>query len=238
MEDCRNMNHRKIFVLLVTILFLALAANISYGDEEGTRNVLKQGLLGAGTGAIASGASGGNAGTGALIGAGTGVIGGALLDAVTTPSSSGSSTRRRSSSQKAQYYDDEDNYDDGQEYYEEEPPQESTGSKVIKQGLLGAGTGAIAAGASGGDAGKGALIGAGTGAIGGILLDMMTQPSQPKRVYRKVPAKQQQPKQVVKVQQPGDEDSGSSTATSTSHKKVVRKYDDSGKVISEEEIYY
>ncbi|MFA5256230.1 MAG: glycine zipper family protein, partial [Candidatus Omnitrophota bacterium] len=201
----------------------------------GTKNVLKQGLLGAGTGAIASGASGGNAGTGALIGAGTGVIGGALLDAITTPSSSGSSgssSRRSAAPQQVQYYDDEDNYD-GQEYYEEEPPQESTGAKVIKQGLLGAGVGAISAGASGGSAGKGALIGAGTGAIGGVLLDMMTQPSQPKRVYRKAPVKQRT-QQTVRVQQPGDD----MEATGTSRKKVVRKYDDSGKVISEEEIYY
>jgi hypothetical protein len=232
------MSFKKISIMSVTALFFFLISNSAYGDEEGTRNVLKQGLLGAGTGAIASGASGGNAGTGALIGAGTGVIGGALLDAITAPSSSSSSSRRRSSPQQAQYYDDEE-YDDGQEYYEEEEPaQESTGSKVIKQGLLGAGTGAIASGMSGGNAGKGALIGAGTGAIGSVLLDMMTQPSQPKKVYRKVPAKKKA-KQVVKVQQPGDEDAeAEATGTGTSHKKVVRKYDDSGKVISEEEIYY
>jgi hypothetical protein len=232
-----TMNFKKISAMLVMTLFFFSGTNAAYGVDEGTKNVLKQGLLGAGTGAIASGASGGNAGTGALIGAGTGVIGGALLDAITTPSSSSSSgTSRRSAApqQQAQYYDDEENYD-GQEYYEEEPPQESTGSKVLKQGLLGAGVGAISAGASGGSAGKGALIGAGTGAIGGVLLDMMTQPSQPKKVYRRVPAKQKS-SQVVKIQQPGDDEE--STATGTSRKKVVRKYDDSGKVISEEEIYY
>ena len=230
------MNSRKIYAVPVAALLFFFVANVVHGDEEGTKNVLKQGLLGAGTGAIASGASGGNAGTGALIGAGTGVIGGALLDAITTPSTSSSrSSRKSASSQQAQYYDDEEDPDDGQEYYEEEPPQESTGSKVIKQGLLGAGTGAIAAGASGGNAGKGALIGAGTGAIGSVLLDMMTQPSQPKKVYRKVPAKKKS-QQTVKVQQPGDDTE--STGTGTSHKKVVRKYDDSGKVISEEEIYY
>ena len=69
------------------------------------------------------------------------------------------------------------------EYYYEEPPQESGTQKVLKQGLLGAGTGAIAAGASGGNAGKGALIGAGTGIIGGALLDAITAPPQPRRVY-------------------------------------------------------
>ncbi len=230
------MDFKKISAVSAAALFFFFAANVAHSVDDGTRNVLKQGLLGAGTGAIASGASGGNAGTGALIGAGTGVIGGALLDAMTTPSASSSSSRRSAPPQQTQYYDDQDNPDDGQEYYEEEPPQESTGSKVIKQGLLGAGVGAISAGASGGSAGKGALIGAGTGAIGGVLLDMMTQPSQPKRVYRKAPVRQQ-PKTSVRVQQPGD-DEPATAGTGTSHKKVVRKYDDSGKVISEEEIYY
>lgn len=233
------MNLKKVYAVFATAFFLLIIVSVANSDEEGTRNVLKQGLLGAGTGAIASGASGGNAGTGALIGAGTGVIGGALLDAITAPSASSSSSRRRAAPQQAQYYDDEENYDDGQEYYEEEPAQESTGSKVIKQGLLGAGVGAISSGASGGNAGKGALIGAGTGAIGGVLLDMMTQPSQPKKVYRKVPARRQTQQaasvQSSRVKQPGDDESD---ATGTSRKKVVRKYDDSGKVISEEEIYY
>lgn len=238
------MNYKKISAVSAAAFFFFLVANSAHGIEEGTKNVLKQGLLGAGTGAIASGASGGNAGTGALIGAGTGVIGGALLDAITAPpaSSSRSSSRRSAPPQQAQYYDDEDNYDDGQEYYEEEPLQESTGSKVIKQGLLGAGTGAIASGMSGGNAGKGALIGAGTGAIGGVLLDMMTQPSQPKRVYRRAPARQQpqrvqQSQTSARVQQPGD-DEPDAVGTGTSRKKVVRKYDDNGKVVSEEEIYY
>jgi len=226
------MNFKKISVVSAVLLFF-FAANVAHGVDEGTKNVLKQGLLGAGTGAIASGASGGNAGTGALIGAGTGVIGGALLDAVTAPPAS--SSRRSSAPQQVQYYDDQDDYT-GQEYYEEEPPQESTGSKVIKQGLLGAGVGAISAGASGGSAGKGALIGAGTGAIGGVLLDMMTQPSQPKRVYRKAAPIRQQPQASVRVQQPGDD--AEAAGAGTSRKKVVRKYDDSGKVVSEEEIYY
>jgi L-aminopeptidase/D-esterase-like protein len=241
-----TMNFKKISAVSAAALFFFFAANAAHGIEEGTKNVLKQGLLGAGTGAIASGASGGNAGTGALIGAGTGVIGGALLDAITAPPASSSRSSRRSAApQQSQYYDDEENYDDGQEYYEEEPPQESGTSKVLKQGLLGAGTGAIASGMSGGSAGKGALIGAGTGVIGGALLDMLSQPSQPKRVYRRAPARQQpqasarvqQPQSSARVQQPGD-DEPEAAGTGTSHKKVVRKYDDNGKVVSEEEIYY
>ena len=232
------MNLKKIFGIFTIALFVFIIANAAFGIEEDTRNVLKQGLLGAGTGAIASGVSGGNAGTGALIGAGTNVIGGALLDVITAPSASsanrGSSRgNRRSPAPQAQHYDNEENYDDGQEYYEE-PPQESGASKVIKQGLLGAGTGALASGMSGGSAGKGALIGAGTNVIGGALLDMMTQPSpQPRRVYRKPPAKQQ-PQPSARIAQPGD-DTG---VPGTSQKKIIRKYDDNGKVVSEEEIYY
>ena len=240
------MNFKKMSAVFSVSVFIFVTTSVVYGIEESTKNVLKQGLLGAGTGAIAAGASGGKAGTGALIGAGTGVIGGALLDAITAPSASSSRSSRRSAPpQQTQYYDDEEYYDDGQEYYEEEPPQESGTSKVLKQGLLGAGTGAIASGMSGGNAGKGALIGAGTGVIGGALLDMMTQPSQPRRVYRRAPARQrpqqaarvQQPQASARVQQPGDDES-EAAGTGTSRKKVVRKYDDNGKVVSEEEIYY
>jgi len=55
---------------------------------------------------------------------------------------------------------------------------DTTSNKVLKQGIIGAGTGAIAAGASGGKAGKGALIGAGTGILGNILLDTLTEGGQ------------------------------------------------------------
>src|SRR3989338_7397228 len=90
----------------LTLFFIAVfLTGIVYGqDDDQTRNVLKQGLLGAGTGAIAAGTSGGNAGTGALIGAGTGVIGGALLDMMTAPPSR---TTRRAPPPQDQYYDDE-----------------------------------------------------------------------------------------------------------------------------------
>ena len=55
----------------VMILSLMIAvSNFAFGDEEQTRDILKQGLLGAGVGAISAGASGGKAGQGALIGAG------------------------------------------------------------------------------------------------------------------------------------------------------------------------
>jgi hypothetical protein len=226
------MKRKYIFAVSVSFMAVTMAASYAFSqDDEATRNILKNGLLGAGTGAIAAGASGGNAGTGALIGAGTNVIGGALLDAVTAPPA-----RTTRAAPQPQYYNDQA-YDDGGEYYYEEPaPQQSATANVLKQGLLGAGTGAIAAGASGGDAGKGALIGAGTGAIGGILLDAISQPSQPRRVYRRPPPQpQQQQRQQVYTAPASDEDTSGAPGT---RKKIVRKYDDSGKVVSEEEIYY
>ncbi len=68
----------------------------------------------------------------------------------------------------------------GEDYYGEDPNK-----KILKNALLGAGTGAIAASASGGKAGKGALIGAGVNVIGSALLDSLTgQPKpQPQPVY-------------------------------------------------------
>ena len=62
---------------------------------------------------------------------------------------------------------------------EEYTTQDEQNKKVLKQGLMGAGVGAIAAGTSGGSAGKGALIGAGTNVIGSALIDTLTTPSQP-----------------------------------------------------------
>jgi hypothetical protein len=56
--------------------------------------------------------------------------------------------------------------------------QDDANRRILKQGLIGAGTGAIAAEASGGKAGKGALIGAGTGILGNILLDTLTESPQ------------------------------------------------------------
>ena len=144
-------------------------------------------------------------------------------------------------------------YDDGSADYYEEPAQESSSSKMLKQGLLGAGTGAIAAGASGGKAGQGALIGAGTGILGGMLLDSMTQPAQPRRVYRRAPQPQQyQPQAQPYQQQPYQQQPQplqyqpqqqnvqvmDETAPEGGKKKVIKKYDDKGKLVSEEEIYY
>ena len=77
----------RILCAVVALAFtLGLIAPVCFADEASNK-VLKEGLLGAATGAVAAGASGGKAGKGALIGAGVNVVGGALLDTVTSPSS-------------------------------------------------------------------------------------------------------------------------------------------------------
>ncbi len=221
---------KTIYGISAILLAIALMSPCVYGqDDDGTRNVLKQGLLGAATGAIASSASGGKAGQGALIGAGTSIIGSALLDSLTTPSRP--AARRRVAAPPPQ--DDEYYYEeDPEEYYYEEPaPQQSGSQQILKQGLVGAGTGALASGMSGGDAGKGALIGAGTSVIGNALLDTLTTPTPQRsgRVYRRIPARQKPQVQAA---------AQSETPSDGTHKKIIRKYDDNGKVVSEEEIYY
>jgi hypothetical protein len=254
-------NFKKIAACLIALLFIGASLTvIAYGQDDSNKNVLKQGLLGAGVGAISSSASGGNAGQGALIGAGTSVIGSALLDAVTGPSASSSSSRRSAPPQDDYYYADApEDY-----YYEEEPPQESGTSKVLKQGLVGAGTGALASGMSGGDAGKGALIGAGTSVIGNALLDAITTPApQRKKVYRKRPPQQQQQYQQQQYQQqpyqqqyqgqpyqqqqyqPATTAQGQNIKVSDEvvgsgegKRRVIKKYDANGKLVSEEETYY
>ena len=114
----------------------------------------------------------------------------------------------------------------GQDYAGNEDPNK----KILKTAVVGAGTGAIAAGASGGKAGKGALIGAGTNVIGGALLDTLMAPSQP----------QQQPvyyQQAPQQQYYSNQQSPSYTSTSQPKKKIIRKYDNDGNVVSEEEVW-
>lgn len=236
------------------VLFVMLAGSVSQaqgqdysGNEDPNKKILKQGLLGAGVGAISAEASGGKAGTGALVGAGTNVIGGALLDTLTTPSQPAPQqvqyVQAAPAPQQVQYvqqsapsypvqtqgttYRQEPVYVQQPVYYAQQPPQENANQKIIKQGLLGAGVGAISASASGGKAGKGALIGAGTNVIGGALLDTLMTPSQPQQqpvYYQQVPVQQQSY-------------SNQSYQTSQPKKKIIRKYDNDGNVISEEEVW-
>ena len=209
-------------------------------QEDPNKKIIKSGLLGAGTGAIAASASGGNAGKGALIGAGTNVIGGALLDSLTSGPSQPQYAQSPQYVQSApQYVQQSSSYpvQTVQTQYSQEPvyvqqqpsyyqPQEDPNKKIIKSGLLGAGVGAISASASGGSAGKGALIGAGTNIIGGALLDSLTGPSQPKP--QPVYYQQQQPTYYQNQQY---------QSSSQPKKKIIRKYDSDGNVVSEEEVW-
>ncbi len=56
--------------------------------------------------------------------------------------------------------------------------------RIIRQGVLGAGVGAVSSYASGGKAGKGALIGAGTQVIGNAVLGILTE--SPRQQVRQV----------------------------------------------------
>ena len=225
------------------------------GQDDTNKKILKSGLLGAATGAIASGSSGGKAGQGALIGAGTSVIGGALLDSLTGSGPSGQQAQPVYV-QQAPVYSQQGYSQPGYSqssypvqtqgtyrsdppqpvYYQQAPPQEDPTKKILKSGLLGAGTGAIAASASGGKAGKGALIGAGTSVIGGALLDTLmgggSQPQQ-QQVYVQQPVYQQ-----PTYSQPNYSQASPGYGSSTQpKKKIIRKYDKDGNVVSEEEVW-
>ncbi len=70
-------------ILLIAIF--ALSCSVSFAASKDSRDILRQGLLGAGSGAVgglASGAKGGDVWKGALAGAGVNIVGGALLDSL------------------------------------------------------------------------------------------------------------------------------------------------------------
>jgi len=74
---------RRTFIVVTAVLFEVARCSQSYADSKA---VLRQGLLGAGTGAVAtaiSGAKGDDIWKGALAGAGVNVVGGALFDVLT-----------------------------------------------------------------------------------------------------------------------------------------------------------
>lgn len=239
------MKNLKGFVVMAAVTVgLALSWSVSkaggqdyYGEEDPNKKIIKQGLLGAATGAIAAEASGGKAGQGALVGAGTNVIGGALLDTLTSsPKPQPQAVQYVQQAPAPSYaypvqpqgatYRTEPQpvyVQQAPAYYQ--PPREDPNKRILKQGLLGAATGAIAAEASGGKAGKGALIGAGTNVIGSALLDTLTGPSQP------------QPQPVYVQQAPAYSPQPSYSSTSQPKKKIIRKYDSDGNVISEEEVW-
>ncbi len=109
---------------------------------------------------------------------------------------------------------------------------DDSNKKILKQGPLGAGVGAISASASGGKAGKGALIGAGTNVIGGALLDTLMGGSSQQQHQAQPVYYQQVPNQQQYQQQPSQ-----NYPSSQPRKKILRIYDSDGNVVSEEEVW-
>ncbi len=75
---------KRFFIPVLVSLFL-MTSFLSYAKSKSSSDILKEGLLGAGAGAVgglASGAKGGDVWKGALAGAGVNIVGGALLDAI------------------------------------------------------------------------------------------------------------------------------------------------------------
>lgn len=76
---------KKIFAISV-IIVLFLGISLSYAGQKGAGDILREGLLGAGAGAVGGAVSGGDSGDlwkGALAGAGVNIVGGAVLDSIT-----------------------------------------------------------------------------------------------------------------------------------------------------------
>jgi len=76
---------KKRSVFLFVMVFFLSATFLNAGADDNSSNILREGLLGAGAGAVggaASGAKGGDVWKGALAGAGVNILGGALLDSI------------------------------------------------------------------------------------------------------------------------------------------------------------
>ncbi|MFH1799210.1 MAG: hypothetical protein ABH844_07745 [Candidatus Omnitrophota bacterium] len=80
---------RILMCVIVVVCVVAVPVGDSFAaQQKSSSNLLKEGLLGAGAGAVggaASGAKGGDVWKGALAGAGVNIIGGALLDSISGP---------------------------------------------------------------------------------------------------------------------------------------------------------
>ncbi len=203
-------NFGKVGILIFTVLMILGNAMPGLAADSNSLSILRQALLGAGTGAIAAEVSGGKAGQGALVGAGIAVVGGALLDLLIGPSPAQqpipapvvyaqSATSYQpappAAYQQPTYYNSPQPvyyapqpqrvvYADPQVYYvpQSQPApayysyarREDPNRRILRQGLIGAATGAISAEVSGGKAGTGALVGAGTNVIGSALLELLS----------------------------------------------------------------
>lgn len=83
---------KTLCVIVAMIMICSVVTPLAEADEQGAQKLLKEGLLGAAVGGIAAGASDGDAGKGALIGAGTNIAGQAIMGALSSPSSQTATT--------------------------------------------------------------------------------------------------------------------------------------------------
>ncbi|UCD55057.1 MAG: hypothetical protein JSV93_05990 [Candidatus Omnitrophota bacterium] len=77
---------RRILSVMLIATFVLTSSLCYAAEKKSSSDIMKEGLLGAGAGAVgglASGAEGGDVWKGALAGAGVNIIGGALLDSMT-----------------------------------------------------------------------------------------------------------------------------------------------------------
>lgn len=111
-----NLNYGRVIkmIRILTVSLVIASFLIAYGSPEAVANsksssdLLKEGLLGAGAGAVggaASGAKGGDLWKGALAGAGVNIVGGALLDSM--------SGEKVSTTQQVDRMDSRSAYSDG-----------------------------------------------------------------------------------------------------------------------------
>lgn len=76
---------KKTFLVICILAIFVAVSTVSFAAGKSSSDLLKEGLLGAGSGAVgglASGAKGGDVWKGALAGAGVNIVGGALLDSI------------------------------------------------------------------------------------------------------------------------------------------------------------
>jgi hypothetical protein len=98
----------RIFIACFIVVAFVMAFFSHDAMAASSSDILKQGLLGAGSGAVggaASGAKGGDLWKGALAGAGVNIVGGALLDSI--------SGEKVQSTQKVDQMDSRSAYQDG-----------------------------------------------------------------------------------------------------------------------------
>ena len=110
---------KTLFTLLLIAVFVVFSVIPSSAQRMSSSDILKAGLLGAGSGAVgglASGGDGNDVWKGALAGMGVNIIGGALLDAI-TQGSGGASYGETTYVTQPQYQVQPQNYQPQAQYY-------------------------------------------------------------------------------------------------------------------------